>query len=82
MTVLDEVARTCTRIGILHRGRLVDEFDRAEAEARFERRLVVEGTGVERARGALVAAGIPESSLHWENPGLEELFLRKTGGAE
>jgi len=40
--LLDEVARTCTRIGILHQGRLVKELDRPGIDKMVQRRLVVE----------------------------------------
>lgn len=78
--LLDEVARTCTRIGILHEGRLVRELARSELDHLTARRLVVETPDPEGARRALEAAGIPLTRWSVEAENLEDYFLRITGG--
>jgi ABC-2 type transport system ATP-binding protein len=55
--ILGEVDRLATRVGIVHRGRLVEEMDHDALEAQRDRRLEVEGRDLERAEGALRAAG-------------------------
>lgn len=54
---LAEVDRLATRIGILHQGRLVEELDADELEARRSRRLEVGAHDLGRAAVALGAAG-------------------------
>lgn len=78
--MLDEVARTCTRIGILHEGRLVKEVATADLDSLVSRRLVVETPDPEAARRALEAAGIPLTRVAVEAEDLEDYFLRLTGG--
>jgi ABC-2 type transport system ATP-binding protein len=78
--LLDEVARTCTRIGILHEGRLVKEVATADLDKLVSRRLVVETPDPEAARRALEAAGIPHARMAVEAEDLEDYFLRLTGG--
>ena len=55
--ILGEVDRLATRVGIVHRGRLVEELDHDALEAHRDRRLEVEGRDLERAEEALRAAG-------------------------
>jgi ABC-2 type transport system ATP-binding protein len=55
--ILGEVDRLATRIGIVHRGRLVEELDHDALEARRDRRLEVECRDLERAQYVLRAAG-------------------------
>lgn len=55
--ILAEVDRLATRIGILHRGRLMLELDAAELERRRARRLVVDAHDRAAAKAALEAAG-------------------------
>ena len=78
--LLDEVARTCNRIGILHEGRLVREMARAELDSLVARRLVVETPDPDQARRVLEAAGIPLTRVAVESEDLEEYFLKLTGG--
>lgn len=54
---LAEVARSATRIGVLHEGRLVDEFDTDALASRVHTRLEVGARDVGRARRALREAG-------------------------
>ena len=54
---LGEVARVATRIGVLHQGRLVDEFDADALASRVRTRLEVGARDVVRAERALRAAG-------------------------
>ena len=56
--ILGEVDRLATRIGIVHRGRLVEELDRETLERHRDRRLEVEATDLDRAEAALRAAGL------------------------
>ena len=55
--ILGEVARLATRIGIIHKGRLLEELDAGELERRRRRRLVVDARARVEARAALIQAG-------------------------
>ena len=55
--ILAEVDRLATRIGIIHRGRLIEEVSADEMERRRARRLVVEARNATGARNVLEAAG-------------------------
>jgi ABC-2 type transport system ATP-binding protein len=55
--ILAEVDRLATRVGIIHRGRLIEELSTEEMERRRERRLIVEARDKEGARALLAAAG-------------------------
>jgi ABC-2 type transport system ATP-binding protein len=55
--LLGEVARLATRIGVIHRGRLVMEAEAAELEGRRRRWLAVDARDRRAARAALAAAG-------------------------
>jgi ABC-2 type transport system ATP-binding protein len=56
--ILSEVDRLATRIGIVHRGRLVEELDSAALERHRDRRLEVRARDIDSARLALQAAGL------------------------
>jgi ABC-2 type transport system ATP-binding protein len=56
--ILGEVDLLATRIGIVHRGRLVEELDSDALEQRRDRRLEVEARDLEAATAALLAAGL------------------------
>lgn len=55
---LAEVARVATRIGVLHQGRLVDEFDANALASRVRTRLEVGARDLGRAAWALPQAGL------------------------
>jgi ABC-2 type transport system ATP-binding protein len=55
--LLGEVARLATRIGVLHRGRLVEELDADALERRRRRWLAVDARDRRAARAALTRAG-------------------------
>ncbi|HET9223267.1 MAG TPA: ABC transporter ATP-binding protein, partial [Roseiflexaceae bacterium] len=55
--ILAEVDRLATRIGIIHRGRLIEELDMADLERHRTRWLVVDARDRRAARCALEAAG-------------------------
>jgi ABC-2 type transport system ATP-binding protein len=55
--ILTEVARLATRIGIIHKGRLLEELDSAQLEARLRRRLVIGTLDQRAARAVLDRAG-------------------------
>ncbi len=55
--ILAEVDRLATRIGVIHRGRLVEELSIEEMERKRARRLVVEARDAGGARALLEAAG-------------------------
>ena len=55
--ILTEVDRLATRIGIIHQGRLLEEFDADRLEELRSRRLVVEARNLEAAQSALTQAG-------------------------
>jgi ABC-2 type transport system ATP-binding protein len=56
--ILGEVDLLANRIGIVHRGRLVEELDSGALEQRRDRRLEVEARDLMAAETALVAAGL------------------------
>ena len=56
--ILGEVDRLATRIGIVHRGRLVEELDREALERHRDRRLEVAARDLDRAEAALRSAGL------------------------
>ena len=56
--ILGEVDRLATRIGIVHRGRLVEELDRDALDRHRDRRLEVEANDLDRAEAALREAGL------------------------
>jgi ABC-2 type transport system ATP-binding protein len=55
--ILTEVDRLATRIGIIHRGRMLEELDAAGLERLRSRRLTVGARDLEAARRAIVKAG-------------------------
>ncbi len=61
--ILGEVDQLATRIGIVHRGRLVEELDRDALEAHRDRRLEVETRDLDLAEAALRAAGMSPRRL-------------------
>jgi len=56
--ILAEVDRLATRIGIVHRGRLIEELDSDALEVHRDRRLVIETRDLAAAELALRAAGL------------------------
>ena len=72
--ILGEVDRLATRVGIVHRGRLVEELDHDALEAHRDLRLEVEGRDLERAEEALRAAGFsPRRRAATDGPAVLEL---------
>ncbi len=70
--ILPEVERLATRIGIVHRGRLVAELSAADLERRRRRRLEVAARDLDRAESALREAGFaPTRSAGADRPVLE-----------
>jgi ABC-2 type transport system ATP-binding protein len=61
--ILAEVDRLATRVGIIHRGRLIEELSTEEMERRRERRLVVEARDTDGARALLAAAGYEPAAV-------------------
>jgi len=55
--ILGEVSRLAKRIGIIHRGRLLQELDVDELERKRRRRLVVRTRDCQAARSVLLSAG-------------------------
>jgi ABC-2 type transport system ATP-binding protein len=68
--ILAEVDRLATRIGIIHRGRLIEELDIGELERRRTRWLVVDARDRRAARCALEAAGYTITRL-----GVDDAFV-------
>ena len=72
--ILGEVDRLATRVGIVHRGRLVEELDHDALEAHRDRRLEVESRDLERAEEVLRGAGFsPRSRMATDGLGVLEL---------
>ena len=61
--ILAEVSRLAGRIGIIHKGHLLQELDIDELERDRRRRLLIRARDVEGARQALAAAGLPAEIL-------------------
>ena len=55
--ILTEVDRLATRIGIIHKGRLIEELEAEQLEALRSRRLAIRARDLEAARNALTQAG-------------------------
>jgi ABC-2 type transport system ATP-binding protein len=75
--LLAEVARTAGRIGVLHQGRLIQEFDTADLGAQIRARLLVSAHDLEAAAHALAGAGYRSeptsaSDLSISDPGAVE----------
>jgi ABC-2 type transport system ATP-binding protein len=71
--ILGEVDRIATRIGIVHRGRLIEELDSDALESRRDRRLEVGARDVDAARRTLIAAGFEPilRAISGQDPRLE-----------
>jgi ABC-2 type transport system ATP-binding protein len=70
--ILAEVSRLARRIGIIHKGRLLQELDVDVLERKRRRRLLLRARDLEAARRALTAAGQPaqiiqDGSIELEN---------------
>jgi ABC-2 type transport system ATP-binding protein len=79
--ILGEVDRLATRIGIVHRGRLVEELDHDALEVHRDRRLEVEARNLDLAEATLRAAGLsPRRRLATGGPVVLE--LRESGVLE
>ena len=74
--ILTEVDRLATRIGIIHKGRLIEELEAEKMEVLRSRRLVVEARQTAAAQSALEGAGY---SVKAENGGL---FITDTRALE
>jgi ABC-2 type transport system ATP-binding protein len=61
--ILAEVSRLAGRIGIIHKGELVQELNTDELERNRKRRLLLQARDAETAHRALVAAGQPAEIL-------------------
>jgi ABC-2 type transport system ATP-binding protein len=61
--ILAEVARLAGRIGIIHKGRLVQELSMDELERNRKRRLLLQARHIEVAHSALQGAGLAASIL-------------------
>jgi ABC-2 type transport system ATP-binding protein len=59
--ILTEVDRLATRVGIIHRGRMIEEVTAAELERRRRRRLEIVARDLDGARRVLRAAGLDPS---------------------
>jgi ABC-2 type transport system ATP-binding protein len=55
--ILPEVDRLATRLGIIHKGRLIEELDADRLEALRRRRLEVQARDLQAARAVLLAGG-------------------------
>jgi ABC-2 type transport system ATP-binding protein len=61
--ILSEVDRLATRIGIIHRGRLIEELAAEKMDALRSRRLEIRARDLEAARRVLTAAGFAVSTV-------------------
>lgn len=60
--ILTEVDRLATRIGVIHKGRLIEELDAADLERLRARSLVIKARDLNAAHHALLKAGYEEPS--------------------
>jgi len=70
--ILAEVSRLARRIGIIHKGRLLQELNVEELQRNRRRRLLLRARDIEAARLTLIAAGylveiIPDGSIELKN---------------
>ena len=79
--ILSEVDRLATRIGIVHRGRLIEELDSEALEARRDRRLEIGARDLVAADRALRAAGL-SPRLRPSEGGHDHLELREASALE
>ena len=61
--ILGEVSRLADRIGIIHRGRLIQELDAADLRRNRRRRLMIRAREPEAARAVLVSTGFSAELL-------------------
>jgi ABC-2 type transport system ATP-binding protein len=61
--ILAEVSRLAQRIGIIHKGHLLQELNIDELERNRRRRLLLRARDIESAHRALIAAGQPAEIL-------------------
>jgi ABC-2 type transport system ATP-binding protein len=80
--ILGEVDRLATRIGIVHRGRLVEELDHDALEVHRDRRLEVESRDFDLAEAALRAAGLSPQRRRATDGGSVVLELRESRALE
>lgn len=78
--LLDEVEQLADRIGIVHKGVLIEEVDRAELRRGSRVAIEVSAADSEAARRALAGAGIVPLRLSPVAEDLESRFMRLTGG--
>ena len=79
--ILSEVDRLATRIGIVQRGRLIEELDSEALEARRDRRLEIGARDLVAADRALRAAGL-SPRLRPSEGGHDHLELREASALE
>ena len=79
--ILAEVDRLATRIGIVHRGQLIEELDAAALARHRDRRLEVGARDLAAARRALVGAGLAPAAGTLED-GTPILELREAGALD
>jgi ABC-2 type transport system ATP-binding protein len=78
--ILGEVDLLATRIGIVHRGKLIEELDSEALERHRDRRLEVRTRDVETARAALDSAGY--GPIEDAADQSSTLLLRATGAVD
>ena len=78
--ILAEVDRLATRVGIVHRGRLIEELDSEALERHRDRRLEVGARDVDAAERALRAAGL--SPMRQATAGADLMEVRETRALE
>jgi ABC-2 type transport system ATP-binding protein len=61
--ILTEVDRLATRIGIIHKGKLIEELDANKLEGLRARKLVVTARDLEGAKQAILQAGYPRTKI-------------------
>jgi ABC-2 type transport system ATP-binding protein len=75
--ILAEVERLATRIGIVHRGRLIEELDADALEAQADKRLEVAARDLDAAERVLLAAGLSPAHASAGDNGRLELRDRR-----
>jgi ABC-2 type transport system ATP-binding protein len=78
--LLDEVEQLADRVGIVHRGVLIEELDRAELRKDSRVAIEIASSEAAAAEAALAGAGIKPLRIAPAPEDLESRFMRLTGG--
>jgi len=78
--ILSELDLTATRFGFIERGALLKEITHNDLHEQTKKQLVIETDDAQKARDALIKAGVEFYGIHRRETTLEEYFIRLIGG--